>query len=377
MKMKVFFLMLIYDKQEIRNKLEIDDIFNLLQEWGGDPEYTEFGILSSTICHNPSGEGSKKLYYYNNSTLFHCYTGCEDPSFDIFELTIKIFNIQYNKKIDLNDAVRYIAAKHGFGGKIENTSEGSELEDWVILSNYDKIQNIEIDKKRNITLKEYDDIILSRFNYNVKITPWIKEGISQETIEKAKIGFYPGGDQITIPHFDINNRFIGLRGRVLSSYEAEIYGKYRPLKINKLIYNHPLGMNLYGLNWSKESIKVIKKAIVFESEKSVLKYASYFGWNNNISVACCGSSISTYQIQLLIENGAEEIIIAFDRQFQEIGDNEFKKLKLKLIKLHNKYKNFVKITFIFDSKMLTGYKDSPIDCGPEIFLKLFKERILL
>lgn len=112
-------------------------------------------------------------------------------------------------------------------------------------------------------------------------------------------------------------------------------------------------------------------------EKSCLLYKSYFGLDNDISVACCGSSLSAYQVQLLMEAGAEEIIIAFDRQFQEIGDKEFKHLKANLLKLHNKYKNYVKITFIFDSKMLTGYKDSPIDLGPEIFLKLFKERIVL
>ena len=34
---------------------------------------------------------------------------------------------------------------------------------------------------------------------------------------------------------------------------------------------------------------------------------------NDISVACCGSSLSTYQVQELIDSGAEEIIIAFDR----------------------------------------------------------------
>ena len=73
----------------------------------------------------------------------------------------------------------------------------------------------------------------------------------------------------------------------------------------------------------------------------------------------------------------EEIIIAFDRQFQEIGDKEFLHLKNNLLKIRAKYKNFLKISFIFDKKMITGYKDSPIDCGPEIFMKLFKERIIL
>ena len=80
---------------------------------------------------------------------------------------------------------------------------------------------------------------------------------------------------------------------------------------------------------------------------------------------------------MLLDLGVEEIVIAFDRQFEEIGDEEFKRLKTNLIKLRNKYKNSVMISFIFDKNMITGYKDSPIDCGPQIFLQLFKERIVL
>ena len=76
-------------------------------------------------------------------------------------------------------------------------------------------------------------------------------------------------------------------------------------------------------------------------EKSCLLYKTYFGLDNDISVACCGSSLSAYQIQLLIEAGAEEIIVAFDRQFEEIGDKEFKHLTKNLKTLHNKYKNNV------------------------------------
>ena len=368
--------MLVFDKSEIRSNLSLDNVFDLLQEWGGDPEYAEFGILSTTICHNLPGEGSKKLYYYENSGLFRCYTGC-DSSFDIFELTIKIFDIQHNRKMDLNDAVRYIAAKHGYGGRLEDTPEETGLIDWTILSNYDRIQNIEIGEKKNVTLKEYDDIILTRFNYDLKLTPWLKEGISQEALDQSQIGFYPGGDQITIPHFDADGRFIGLRGRTLCKDEAELYGKYRPLRVNGLMYNHPLGMNLYNLNNSKNAINILKKAIVFEGEKSALLYKSYFGLDNDISVACCGSNLSSYQVQLLIENGAEEIIVAFDRQFQEIGDKEFQHLKSNLLKLHGKFKNFVKISFIFDKNKITGYKASPIDEGPDKFLTLFKERIIL
>lgn len=367
--------MIVFDKSEIRQALGLENIYDLLIEWGGDPEYTEFGILSSTICHNPPGEGSRKLYFYENTGLFRCYTGC-DSAFDIFELCSKVMKIQYDEEFDLNDSVLWVARRFGLSGMIKDDDMGKTLEDWKILSNYSRIQEIEL-KDNKVVLKDYDDSILNRLNYNIKIIPWLNEGISQEIINKAHIGFYPGADQITIPHYDINGRFIGLRGRTMCKDEAELYGKYRPMKINNQLYNHPLGMNLYGLNWSKNAIRIMKKAIIFESEKSVLKYATDFGWNNNISVACCGSNISSHQIQLLLDCGAQEIIVAFDRQFQEIGDAEFQHLKLNLLKIRTKFKNDVLISFIFDKNMITGYKQSPIDEGKEKFLQLYKERIVI
>ena len=251
-----------------------------------------------------------------------------------------------------------------------------QLPDWKILANYDRLQEIEV-KDRVVELKTYDKDILSRFNYTVKIAPWLNEGICQDALNQAMIGFYPGGDQITIPHFDADGRFIGLRGRTLCKEEGELYGKYRPVKIGKQWYNHPLGMNLYNFNNSRDNIKLAKKAIVFEGEKSCLLYQSYFGLENDISVACCGSSLSSFQVQQLMDAGAEEIIIAFDRQFKEVGDEEFKHLKRNLLKLRSKYKNYVNISFIFDKKMITGYKSSPIDHGPKIFMELFKDRIVL
>lgn len=367
--------MLVFNKDEIRENLTLDNIFELLQMWGGDPEYSVFGILSSTICHNRPGEGSRKLYYYENTKLFRCYTGC-DASFDIFELVIKIEKIQNNQEWDFIEAVRYIAYKFGFAGQDEKADGTNDLADWKRFAAYDRIDSIEL-KTQNIILKEYDTSVLSKLSYNILLYPWLKEGIGQDVLNKAKIGYFLGTDQITIPHFDINNRFIGLRGRTMVQEDAERFGKYRPMIINKQQFNHPLGYNLYNLNNSKTNIKNVKTAIVFEGEKSTLLYQTYFGIENDISVACCGSSLSAYQINLLLELGVNEIVIAFDRQFQDIGDSEFKHLTRNLTKIFNKYKNYTNISFIFDKNMITGYKNSPIDCGKDTFLKLFKERISL
>ena len=366
-----------FDKSKVKETLTLENIYELLEQYGADPEYTSFGMIGATICHNPIGEGSKKLYYYQNSQLFHCYTGgCEEPSFDIFELTIKVFRIQQGKVIDLNSAVRFIAAKFGISGEYE--AEDLELpSDWRIFDGYNRVQDIEL-KDYSVHLKEYDSTILSRLNYNCILEPWLKEGITQETIDYAQIGYYPGADMITIPHFDADGRFVGLRGRAMAADDIERFGKYRPLRLNKeTIYNHPLGMNLYGLNWAKDNIATIGKAIIFESEKSALQYMSFFGPENSIAVACCGSNISAYHIHMLKEAGAKEVIVAFDRQFQAVGDEEFKRLTASLTKTYEKYKNDVLISFIFDKNMITGYKDSPTDKGKDIFLKLFQSRIFL
>ena len=364
-----------YDKKAIREELSVDDYFQLVTEWGGNPEFTPFGFISDTICHNPPGEGSRKLYFYENSDLFKCYTDC-DCAFDIFELTIKVAQIQSNRKIDLNDAVRYLATKFNIIIALDDT-EDIGLADWQYLIAYDKINDIPTTNQVP-QLKEYDKRILEPLAINPNyLTPWLKDNIKSEVLAHAQIGYNFSTDQISIPHFDKDGRFVGLRGRTMVKEDAERFGKYRPMIINKQQYNHSLGLNLYNLNNSKDNIKRMGKAIVFESEKSTLQYQSYFGFENDISVACCGSSVSSYQMQLLIDAGAQEIIIAFDRQFQELGDNEFKRLKAKLLNLHKKYKNEVLVSFIFDKHLITSYKASPTDEGPEKFMQLFKERIIL
>ena len=107
--------MINFDKSEIKKQITTEQVFELLLDWNGEPEYTSFGIVSRTICHNVAGEGSRKLYFYSDSQLFYCYTGgCAEPSFDIFELAIKVAKIQEGKTLDLNDAVRALAYRFGY-----------------------------------------------------------------------------------------------------------------------------------------------------------------------------------------------------------------------------------------------------------------------
>ena len=366
-----------FDKDEIKEQITPEMVEDIVRDFGGDPRKTNFGFIAGTICHNHPGEGSHKLYYYANTKLFRCYTGC-DATFDIFELCCKVHDLAKPElpKWNLFNAIKYVADRTGISISFEDDTDSfGEIPNQEIFEKYEKLKVSTEDVKR-LQLKAYDPIILDRLCYP-RIADWIDEGMSEEVLRTNRIGFCPSTDQITIPHFDKDGRFVGLRGRYLGKEEAALYGKYRPMYLNGQMYNHPLGFNLYNLNNSKQQISKMKKAIVFEGEKSCLLYQSYFGMKNDISVACCGSAISSYQMNLLQECGATEIIIAFDRQFQQRNDDEFKHLVKNLKAIHKKYGNYINISFVFDKDMITGYKDSPIDCGAETFVRLFKNRVVL
>lgn len=115
---------------EFKYQLELEQIYDLLELWGGEPEYVKTGIISQTICHNPPGEGSRKLYYYENSKLFKCYTDCVDSSFDIFDLCIRVKKIQEHEDWTAYQAANFIINYFGLSFE-ESTTPNSKL--WEVF----------------------------------------------------------------------------------------------------------------------------------------------------------------------------------------------------------------------------------------------------
>ena len=165
--------MIAFDKLKIRESLTTENIFDLLYEFGGEPNASAFGLISATICHNPPGEGSKKLYYYENTGLFKCFTGC-DEYFDPFQLVIKVAKIQWGKDFDLNDAVRWVAQRFGFSGEYADAPD-EKLEDWIEMMSFmtpyklwlaikDCVnENKDPSKDIGLTLKEGKKIIVEMY----------------------------------------------------------------------------------------------------------------------------------------------------------------------------------------------------------------------
>lgn len=342
--------------ETIKQKITSIDIDKILTNLGAiksedNPQYN----IYSTICHNIYGGGSQKLYYYKERKLFHCYTEC--GSFDIFKLLNKTLGL------DFKDSLEYICKLLGIGN-------GNKLKGFGVIKAQEYIEPIE-EVVKNIPIIS-NPYILDIFQKS-QIVEWTDEGISQKSIDKYNIRFYIHQNKIVIPHYNLDGNLVGIRGRALAIKDIESGKKYMPLFIGNQDFSHPLKHNLYGLNYTKDAIAYFKKAIVFEGEKSVLLMDTFYG-NNNISVAVCGSNFSKTQVTLLQELGVEEIIFAFDKQYNSIISEQIWMMKMK--KILSKIPTDIKVSFIWDK--LDGYleyKDSPVDKGKDVFEILLKDRI--
>ena len=352
-----------YSKEEVKEHIEIEDIYNLLEYFDAEPQMFSTYITARTICH---GGDSHKLYYYDNTQLFKCFTG-SCGTFDVFELVQKVQQID-----DLNQAIYFVVNFLNLQSKLSDESD-FDLEDLKILNHFKKISEIEPHTTQKILLPELDDLI--KFYPQPRILDWEREGISKDICDYMGIKYDPVRGCILIPHYDMEHRLVGIRQRTLVQ-EDEVYGKYRPARLQGQLCNHPLAFNLYGFDRAKDNISNMQVAIIVESEKSVLQYMSYFGTKNNICVAVCGSNISRFQFQLLLNAGVKEVVLGFDKDFQDMQGQEYDENIKKIDRLYNKLSTEVSVSVLFDRYNLLGYKNSPLDCGKEAFLYLWRHRII-
>ena len=345
------------DYQAIIDNLSLEKIKDLFYRLGAEDVIEKPGILiTNTICHNEEN-GSMKLYYYENSRLFMCFTNC--GSMTIFQFLKHYYEtrgIDYDWYKDIYQVI-------------------------LDCSNYDPFNNFTVKKYKSIIEKYKKEEIINLPTYPngiincfIKYYPieWLNDRINKETMDKFNIRFSSVQNKIIIPHYNINGELVGIRGRALDEWEIENVGKYMPVQIEGKWYSHPLSLNLYGLNWTKDNIKKESICFLFESEKAVLQFESYK--RPNCAAAVCGSQLNKHALKLLIkECYPKEIVICFDQEEKQGEEKYF----FKLYNLCKKYLNYANFSFIYDREKLLKLKDSPTDNGEEVFEKLLKRRIIV
>ena len=347
--------------EELKSALTTENIRTLIKILGGTI-YTENDdyMICDTFCHCGT---SHKLYYYKSSKSFYCYTEC--GSLDIIEIVKRL------KKYNLPEAIIWISnqchidERRGFNNEF--------ISDWSFIKDYDKSKSKQVNIK---DLDSYDSKILNVFQ-DKYYQGWIDEGISVESMQKYNIKYSPYLRQIIIPHYDITNRLVGIRGRMMTVEDEERFGKYSPIKIGDVIYKHCLSYNFYGINQNLKTIKNKHKVMLVEAEKSVLQADTMFG-DDNFTLAVCGSSFHSYQRDMLIMLGVKEVIIALDKQYETTDSQEAKDWQNHILKQFVKpLSPYFSVYVIWDNENLLNYKQSPTDNGKETLLKLMKNKVYI
>ena len=346
------------DLKELVSQLSDAQIIDLMTSLGVEQyQIRQDYIVFPTICHNEdANSASMKLYYYTKTKTFHCYTSC-GCTFDIIGLLqrrYELLNVQY-------DFFKDIVLRIGGSARKETSRFYQPYESIYKRTDFGADVNIEPINKG----------VLNAFTF-YPTEEWLNDGISSETMKRYNILYSIIENKIIIPHYNVKGDLIGIRGRALNEKDL-LFGKYLPLKIEGVQYSHPLGFNLYGVNFVRENLRKFKVAIVAESEKSCMQYETMFGSQNNIVVAACGNNFNRYQLNILLDCGVEKVIIAFDKEGKtwKEKDKYFKKLE----RLCMKFKNYCTTGFIYDHKNLLELKQSPFDCGEEVFRQLLKDTI--
>jgi len=348
------------DYVEIISNLDTDSVIHLMTELGADRyDDREDFVIFPTICHNlESSEASMKLYFYKKNKMFVCYTECGSMSiFKFLRTYYEERQIEYDWYQDIYEVVC-------------NCSSFKQREGFV-KPVYKSLKERYSVARKEVQLPEYSPNVLDCF---IKHYPpeWLNDGISKLAMDKFNISYSISQNKIIIPHYDIDGRLVGIRGRALNRWEVENVGKYAPIRIENTWYKHPLSMNLYGLNINRKNIRAHGLCFLFESEKAVMQMEGFHF--PNCSVAVCGSNFNKYQLNILMRTCAPyEIILCFDKEELPGEDKYFNKLW----SICQKYKNYCNFSFVYDREGLLDLKDSPTDKGEETFIKLIGKRVIV
>lgn len=348
------------DYAEIISNLDTDSVIHLMTELGADRyDDREDFVIFPTICHNlESSEASMKLYFYKKNKMFVCYTECGSMSiFKFLRTYYEERQIEYDWYQDIYEVVC-------------NCSSFKQKEGFI-KPVYKSLKERYSVTRKEVQLPEYSPNVLDCF---IKHYPpeWLNDGISKTAMDKFNISYSISQNKIIIPHYDIDGRLVGIRGRALNEWEVENVGKYAPIRIENTWYKHPLSMNLYGLNVNRKNIRAHGLCFLFESEKAVMQMENFH--LPNCSVAVCGSNFNKYQLNILMKTCApHEIILCFDKEELPGEDKYFNKLW----NICQKYKNYCNFSFVYDREGLLDLKDSPTDKGEETFIKLIGKRVIV
>lgn len=192
------------------------------------------------------------------------------------------------------------------------------------------------------------------------IKEWQAEGIKQEVMDLFQIRYDDKSNRIVYPVLQSNGDLIGVKGRTL-------WGDYKRLGICKYMNYYPIGvMDFFqGANVTLPYIKKSGEVKVFESIKSVMKM---YGNGIKDCVSAEKHTLTPEQRLWLIRQRVD-VVLCWDSDVDYRSPDVKRDLDC--------LKRFTNVYVIDDKKHLLGgqeNKNSPIDCGFEVWKELYANR---
>lgn len=187
-----------------------------------------------------------------------------------------------------------------------------------------------------------------------KLRVWEKEGISFDAMRKFQVRYDPFSNRIVYPIRSTFGDIINVCGRTLDP-------KYKENGLRKYTYFKQLGIldTIYGLAENRDSIMANKEIILFEGAKSVMMAET---WGIPNTGAILTSHLNPYQFKILIQLGVR-IVFALDAEIDIREDKNIMRLL-----------PYAPVEWVRNRDGLLDEKDSPVDRGVDVFMKLYQER---
>lgn len=203
------------------------------------------------------------------------------------------------------------------------------------------------------------ETVMNRYEFRRdKLQAWADEGISWESMKKFQIAYDPLDDRIVYPVRTNDGQIFCICGRTCDP-------DYKEKKIPKYIYSQPIGTQpaLYALSVNRDEILNRKEIVLFEGCKSVMKADT---WGILNTAALLTSHLSKLQFDALIQLASfhgVRVVFALDNDVDVTKDENICMLK-----------RYAVVEVVHDTDGVLGEKDAPVDCGEEIWRKLYAQR---
>ena len=189
-----------------------------------------------------------------------------------------------------------------------------------------------------------------------KLAVWEAEGISRASLDKFQVYYDSFSNRLVYPIRNIKGQIVNIGGRTLDP-------DFKAKKLRKYTYFSGWGGGMgliYGLFENMNEIKARREVILFEGCKSVLMADT---WGIKNCGALLTSHLSDAQMKILAKLGGD-VVFALDKEIRVRDDHNIEKLK-----------RYVNVYYLWDRADYLNDKDSPVDRGKDIFIKLYEQKL--